>query len=329
MNILKNITLYILLFPLFIISCRKADYQRNEGMIWNTLYHITYDSETDLQDSIISVLNNVGQSLSIFDENSLVSLVNSQNTTIVNNDFINVYNTSLKFNEASGGKFDPTVSPLITAWGFGPGHKATSDTTRIDSLLSFVGINRTILKDNLLIKSDKRIQFNFSAIAKGYGCDEIAAMFQRNGIKNYMIEIGGEITVAGLSPSGKEWTVSIDAPTDSNVGDNHDSFTIIQTTNCGIATSGNYRNFHESAQGRIGHTISPVTGRPATTDVLSATVIAPDCMTADAAATACMASGSDEAKKMINQLNLQALLILSDTIWMTPGFSSLIINPSK
>lgn len=290
-------------------------------MVWNTTYHIVYDGDGQLGDSVMTVLNDVGKSLNVFDPNSLVSRVNISDSSNVDAHFEKVYTISQKIHNTSGGMFDPTVSPLVTAWGFGPGHTLSADTLAVDSILSFVGFGKTHLKHHVVTKEDIRTQFNFSAVAKGYGCDKVAEMLLRNGVKNYLVEIGGEIALGGTSPKGGKWTISIDRPVESD-SIIHDSFIIISLTDCGIATSGNYRNFRKEEGKTFGHTISPVTGRPVSTDVVSATVIAPTSMEADAAATACMAAGSKKAIEMLQELGYDALLILSDnTTVHTSGFN--------
>ena len=313
------------------ISCnRPKAFLREEGMIWNTVYHITYESEKDLSDSIISTLDMVGKSLNIFDKASLLSRVNESDSIEVDDLFRRVYEASLCINEASDGMFDPTLSPLITAWGFGPGHKLSADTTAIDSILLFTGIRKTHLNGNMIVKDDRRTQFNFSAIAKGFGCDMVAEMMRRNGVENYLVEIGGELTVSGHGPSGDEWKISIDRPIQTDTTEIHDSNAIIQITDCGVATSGNYRNYKKTDKGIIGHTISPLTGRPVSTDVISATVVAPSCMEADGAATACMAAGSEIAKRMLDTLKYEGMLILSDSsTWMTDGFRLMAIEEAS
>ncbi len=316
---------------LLAVGCNRSEseWQQAEGMIWNTSYHITYDAPKNLNDSIIPVLNEVGGSLSIFDPNSLVNIVNKQDSTPVDSHFIRVYVMSRKIGKLSGGMFDPTVSPLVTAWGFGPGHKATSDTLRIDSLLQFVGIDKTRLQFDALIKDDPRIQFNFSAIAKGYGCDAVADMLKRHGSRNHLVEIGGEITACGVNPQGEKWRVSVDRPifSDSVI---HDSQVVVAFTDMGMATSGNYRNFHTANGKRYGHTLSPLTGRPATTDILSATVIAPTAMEADGLSTAMMSLGSERAMALAKQLRRAVLLVLADgEVWMSPQFKALVVDSPK
>lgn len=319
----------ITISTLFFNSCSKGvnGFHSISGLVWNTEFHITYQGEGNFEDSVLSVMNKVGKSLSVFDSTSLVSKVNGNLSTPVDSDFIKVYNMSLEINRLSRRKFDPTLSPLITAWGFGPGHKATSDTARIDSILQFVGISKTRLSGNNIVKDDIRTQFNFSAIAKGYGCDCVADMFRRNGIKNYLIEIGGEIVASGCNPTGGKWRISIDRPVYSDSTPSHESQAIIEFTDMGIATSGNYRNFHTEGSRRYGHTILPSTGRPVQTDVLSATVLAPSAMVADGLATTFMAVGGDDAKVLCDSLGYPAMLIMSDSaVWYSDKFKSMMLE---
>ncbi|MDE7180018.1 MAG: FAD:protein FMN transferase [Muribaculaceae bacterium] len=301
-------------------GCRR-DYHRDEGMVWHTTYHITYDSPRDLRDSVIATFRDVDASLNVFDAGSLVSKANEQDSILTDIHFRRVYEMSRHINELSDGAFDPTLGPLITAWGFGKGHKATADTLRLDSLLAITGISKTHLSGNRLIKDDRRISFNFSAIAKGYGSDAVAATLERNGVENYLVEIGGEIRCKGKSPSGKQWRVSIDRPVRSDKI-THDSQCVVELTDAGLATSGNYRNFNEASGANAGHTISSTTGRPVTTDILSATVIAPTAMEADALATAMMAAGSEGARKMARATGYRVLLVLSDMSVWQQGFPS-------
>lgn len=304
-----------------------GEWQKKEGLVWNTSFHITYKGPESLGDSAVAVLNRVGQSLSVFDTASLVSRVNRMDSTPVNVDFMRVYVMSKRINKASCGAFDPTLSPLITAWGFGKGHKANTDTTRVDSILRYVGINKTRLSHDTLIKNDSRIEFNFSAIAKGYGCDAVAEMLERNGVNDFIVEIGGEIMTGGKNPEGNNWRISIDKPVLSSDREIHESQEIISVSGMGVATSGNYRNFHTSDSGHYGHTISATTGHPVATDVISATVLAPTAMEADGLATAFMAMGSKRTQKLNESMQYPVMLILSDsTVWVSSQFKKLIDN---
>lgn len=307
-------------------GCGGNSYHTAEGMVWNTMYHITYKGDATLEDSILATLEEVGKSLSVFDTTSLVSTLNRDDSVLADSHLKRVYESSLKVNKTSKGMFDPTVSPLVNAWGFGIGHKATADTTAIDSILQFVGISKTRFSNGYIVKEDRRIQFNFSGVAKGYGCDAIGEMFRRNGVTDYMVEIGGEIALSGLSPSGEDWKISIDAPIEETGSPSHESMLVVSLTDKGIATSGNYRNFRKDGNGTVAHTISPMTGRPVMGSVLSASVITDNCVDADAIATACMASDVENAKNILSELGADGLLIFADTVWMTPGFSKYIIE---
>lgn len=317
-----------LLFALLVlsVSCKKGgNYREMQGMIWNTTYNVIWNGSASLSDSVAAAMQQVDKSLNMFNEKSIVSIVNASPTGhAVDEHFRRVWEKSRDLHRRSNGAFDPTLSPLITAWGFGKGHKATTDTTRLDSLLSITGFEKTSLRNDSVIKADPRIVFNFSAIAKGYGCDNVAEMFRRNGVTDFMIEIGGEIVCSGKSPRGDDWRISIDRPIMNPNGISHESQTIINVTGKGIATSGNYRNFHGEGANAYGHTISSKTGRPEKTDVLSATVIAPTCAEADGLATACMALGSKEALKLCNSENVPVMLILADKVLETESFKQVI-----
>lgn len=299
----------ILLIYGLLTGCDRPSWQDRHGMVWNTIYNVTWDGPASLGDSILAALQPVERTLSVFDSNSLISQLNDHLAVKADRHLLTVYRECLRINEASGGMFDPTLGPAIDAWGFGKGHTPTSDTLRIDSLMQFVGLHLTSMRNDSIIKNDIRTKFNLSAIAKGYGCDLVAEMFRRNGVKNFLIEIGGEIVAAGDNPDGHPWKIGIDTPSE----DGSDvAATIIQLKDSAIATSGNYRNFYDNPSGKYGHTLSPLTCRPVQTDVVSASVKAPSCMTADAVATTCMTLGSTKALLLCKKLQLPVILILND-----------------
>lgn len=328
-----------LIFSLFIgialssiTSCGKKEkstlpFIKTEGLIWNTAYHITYQSSENLDDSIRAVLDRVGKSLSVFDSTSLVSKVNRQDSTPVNTDFIKVYVMSRRINKISTGAFDPTLAPLIRAWGFEKEHRPSVDTLLIDSLMNHVGIAKTHLYHDALIKDVSGIEFNFSAIAKGYGCDEIGEMFKRNNVTNYLVEIGGEIAASGYNPQGTDWHVSIDKPIIDSTSSKHEAQEIIAFSNMGMATSGNYRNFHTVNNHQFGHIISARTGRPAETEIVSATVLANTAMEADALATTFMSMSKSEALELAKKSRLPIFLIFNNyDVWQSDKFKELIID---
>ncbi|MDE6100158.1 MAG: FAD:protein FMN transferase, partial [Paramuribaculum sp.] len=271
----------------------------------------TYRSARMLDDSIISVMQQVENSLSPFAAGSLVSRINLNQTDQTDSLFRRIFLTSLQINRFSGGAFDPTVAPLVNLWGFGYRNSGQEPTRNsIDSALSSVGIGRCRIEGNRIVKPSPMTEFDFSAITKGYGCDLIGDMLRRNGCSDFIVEIGGEVAVSGQNHLGEPWRIMIDAPVENDTTVVHKRMAVISVTDCGVATSGNYRNYRSTSQGKAWHTISTVTGRPAETATLSATVIASDAMTADALATSCMALSTEAALEMIQKIkDAEALLV--------------------
>ncbi|MBD5323183.1 MAG: FAD:protein FMN transferase [Bacteroides sp.] len=330
MSHLKNVCIYIIVSVTLLVACTPpARYRSAEGVMWNTTYHITYRSDRDLHDSIIAVMKRVEQSLSPFADSSLISAVNRGEAVKADSLLMRIFNASVEVNRMSHGAFDPTVAPLVNLWGYGYRTTGVEPTAEaIDSLLGSVGIGEcSITTDGFIRKKSPATEFNFSAITKGYGCDLVGEMLARNGCEDYMVEIGGEIVLAGCSPRGRQWRIMVDAPIDCDTAIVHERMAVVELTGRGVATSGNYRNYRETPEGRTWHTISPRDGRPAMTDLLSATVVAPDCMLADAYATACMAQSADSAMAMIESLHgVEALLVTRDTVMTSSNFPPLSAN---
>lgn len=297
----------------FLPGCNRcSDYITEHGAVWNTTYTIKYKNSLSLADSIQYILREVETSLSPFNPSSKISAINNGSSNQVDSLIEDVFNISLQVNAASGGAFDPTLSPLINLWGFGYTGKdciEPSDSA-IAEALKLTGLQECGIRDGVMYKKAPETTFNFSAVTKGYGCDLIAGMMRRNGVTDYMIEIGGELSLSGVNPHGEKWRVMIDAPVDTVAS--HTRLVTIDVTDCAIATSGNYRNFHDISNGRVGHTISALTGRPVVTSTLSATVIAPTCAMADALATACMAMDSSCAVSMINNIAGTSCMLVID-----------------
>ncbi|MDE7408787.1 MAG: FAD:protein FMN transferase [Muribaculaceae bacterium] len=320
MKIKKAFSIYPLFILTFLfVSCgNEHSWRKEQGMIWNTVWHATYKGPADAIYAAIDSLKSVESSVSAFDDNSLVSVINSHDKGKVDGHFKKVYEMSRKINRLSNGLFDPTLSPLIKAWGFGKGHTPTADTARIKSILTYVGIDKTNIENDTLYKSEPEISFNFSAIAKGYGVDVAAQTLMDKGCSDLMMEIGGEVVCRGLNPEGKKWRILIETPDEEYLREvfktgKKPTFSdrlIVELSDEGLATSGNYRNYHSESGQTFGHTISPLTGRPIKTDILSASVIAPTCMEADALATACMAMGSEDAMEMLDKAGLSGAFIL-------------------
>lgn len=307
---------FAVLITILSYSCGSAEaYRSCEGVVWGTTYHIVYRSDKSLDDAAIDAMRRVEMSLSVFCDSSLVSQINRNETDEVDDMFIHIFNMSKQVNSLSGGMFDPTVSPLVNLWGFGykndPGNPSQE---QIDSALAVVGIQNCIIANRCIVKPFDDTEFNFSAIAKGYGCDVVAEALRRNGCHDYIVEIGGEIVVAGRSPRGGSWNVAIDAPIESADTIVHERMAMIAVDSCAVATSGNYRNYRLTDSGKVSHTLSPITGYPVETSTLSVTVVAPSCALADALATACMAMDGDRAKAMIERLDgVSALFVSADS----------------
>ncbi|HPD66146.1 MAG TPA: FAD:protein FMN transferase [Bacteroidia bacterium] len=311
----KNRLVLFLLFPLMLSSCSKKEYTFLEGETMGTIYHIKYYSPEgiNLKQSIDSLLNSVNLSLSTYIPESVISKVNQANDSVqVDDMFRLVFQKSKEVWEASSGAFDPTVMPLVNAWGFGFSKMNNVDSNLIDSLLQYVGFEKVKLHGNRLIKSNPYIMLDFSAIAKGFGVDCVAELLESYHISDYMVEIGGEVRVSGLNPKGSKWNIAIEKPVENQTPDQMID-TIFAVTGLSLATSGNYRNFYYKDGVKYAHTINPKTGFPAFNDLLSASVIAEKCIEADAWATAFMVMGKEKSLNILKtQPNLAVFFIYKD-----------------
>lgn len=301
-------------------------YQHNKGFIFGTVYNITYQSDNNLEKEIIRELDKVDASLSPFNEKSIISKINRNEEAVVDNYFYDVFNLAMQISEDTNGAFDITVAPIVNAWGFGFKSGSSPTSQYIDSLKQFIGYKKVrINKDKHVVKQDERIMLDCSAIAKGYGSDVVARLFNAKGIKNYMIEIGGEIVASGLSDKRLPWKIGITKPSEDSLGTSNELQTILNITDCAMATSGNYRNFYYKNGKRYAHTIDPRTGYPIQHNILSATVIAKSCAQADAYATSFMVLGLEEAKKILERHpQLLAYLIYTNKdneyeVWHSPA----------
>ena len=286
-------------------------FQAEEGYIFGTIYHAKYQYATSLHEEILQELNTVDASLSMFNPQSCISRINRGEDIPADSLITTLFRQASAISEATDGAFDITVAPLVNAWGFGIKHDALPDSATVDSLRALVGWQRVRLQDGRLQRDDSRMIFDFSAIAKGFGADCVAQLFERRGIHNYMIEIGGEIVVGGQKSATEQWRVGITKPSDEGA-DGELQEVVEMKAGTAMATSGNYRNFYVRNGRKYAHTINPHTGRPVEHTLLSATVVAPNCALADAYATAFMSMGLDEAKKLLAQHpELKAYLIYS------------------
>jgi len=288
--------------------------QTHEGFVFGTVYHVKYESTKDLQAVIDAALASVDHSLSMFDSLSNVSLINQNQTDTLDAQVQEVLTLSQGIWQATGGAFDVTVAPLVNAWGFGFKQGLTVDSASVDSLRQFIGMEKLTMVGNTVKKNDPRMMLDFSAVAKGYGVDAVGKALEQAGVKNYMVEIGGEVRVKGYGSEGGLWRIGVDVPEVDSLGGTPELADVLEVTDMSMATSGNYRNYREVDGKRVGHTIDPRTGYPAESDVLSATVLAEDCATADAWATALMVLGVNDGRKALaGHPELKVLLLCADS----------------
>ncbi len=321
---------------------RDIPYQTEHGFVFGTVYNISYQSDENLKTEIEKVLSEVDGEFSMFNEKSTVSRINRGEEPELSEMFQEVYKKAVAVNADTKGAFDVTVAPLVNAWGFGFKGKKTgaeADSTsslptaqQVDSLLKIVGMDMLTYdaEHNLIHKKDRRTMLDFSAIAKGYGSDCVASLLRRHNVKNFMVEIGGEVVTQGISPKRLPWRIGVTKPTEDSLQTSQELQTVLNVTDRAMATSGNYRNFYYQGGRRYAHTIDPMNGYPVQHNILSATVIAADCATADAYATSFMVMGLDRVKALLAQHpELMAYIIYDGddgqfAVWYSPSLKDKI-----
>ena len=317
---------------MIIYNQKNTPYQHDKGMIFGTVYHVTYQNSDNLNDQIVAELNKVDSSLSMFNKQSVITKVNDNQDIEVDLMFGDVFTLARTVSADTDGAFDITVAPLVNAWGFGFKSGNMPSRHTIDSLRTFVGYKRVELHDSRIVKADPRVMLDCSAIAKGYGCDVVAELLRRKGIDNFMVEIGGEVVTSGISEKRVPWKIGVTKPSDDSLSVNNELQTVLNITDKAMATSGNYRNFYYKNGKKYAHTIDPATGYPVQHSLLSATVISDRCAKADAYATAFMVMGLEKAKKVLDRhRDLMAYLIYSDhkgeyKVWFSPSLRDKIIE---
>jgi len=307
------------------------------GYAQGTTYSVKYISSdgVNYQRAIDSLLIEIDNSMSTYQKKSLISKFNQVDSFAeVDQMFLDVLTISKKVFLDSEGAFDPTVAPIVNAWGFGFENLNTTDSMTIDSLLAFVNFNTITVQDNKVIKNRKDIMLDFNAVAQGYTVDVLGNLLEQRGITNYLIEVGGELKAKGLNIQDTLWRIGVDRPL-PNLKE-REIEAIVSLENKALATSGNYRKFYEKDGMKYSHTINPKTGYPVQHNLLSATVIADECGYADAYATAFMVIGLEESKEFLNKhKELQALLIFDDKegnlqTFITENLKKYIeLNPNK
>lgn len=326
-----------LIFPTIVvlllgINCRQQTDRsvKIAGNAQGTTYHITYTPRNNAinREAIDSIFRAIDSSLSTYVPASLISRINKNDTSVVADDhFIAVFNRAANVSATTNGLFDITVAPLTNAWGFGFTKKAQVDSAMIDSLLDFVGYKLVRLEGRKLVKEKPLVMLDFNAIAQGYTIDILAAYFESKGIIDYLIELGGEVRAKGKKTRDSYWLVGIDRPNEAPTN-GRPLKAVIQLKDRALATSGNYRKFYFEDGIKRAHIIDPGTGYPAKHNLLSATVLAADCATADAYATAFMVMGMEAAKRFLSEhseLQLDVFFIYDENgAWKT--YTSATLN---
>jgi FAD:protein FMN transferase len=316
---MNKIFFFLLIGLISILSCKenvvessKKPYLSIQGKTMGTTYNITYENiiNKNLKGEIDSFLVDFNKSLSTYDPTSTISKFNSSTGNFCyamteDKYLLESLSKALQISEETDGAFDPTVMPLVNYWGFGYKEKKMVEKPNqntIDSLLNLVGYKKVgvlNINDSICISRDvPNMSIDLSASAPGHAVDLVAVILASYGIENYMVEIGGELITKGVNDRNMYWTIGISKP--EKGASTQEILLPVMLKNKALATSGNYRNYYENGKVTYAHIIDPKTGDSRPTDILSSTIIADDCLTADAYATACMVKGLEKAKLLVN-----------------------------
>lgn len=311
-----RITIYSIVMICILYSCKTKTYSYFEGETQGTTYHITFEeSDVDITASEVdSVIIEFSKIFSTYDSTSVISRVNNNDSSVeIDEDFKYMLKVSEEVYKQSNQLFDITIAPIVNAWGFGFKTGQHVDSFLIDSLLQYVGFDKIQLSGNKIIKQNPYIMLDGNAIAQGYSVDIVAQYLESKNVKNYLVEIGGELKAKGVNKNGNHWRVGIDKPIENSDAENRELQTIVFINNLSLATSGNYRKFIVENGVKYSHTINPKTGYPVKNDLLSVTVLCDECIYADAYATAFMIMGYEQSKMFVeSRPDLDAYFIYTD-----------------
>ncbi|WP_319229122.1 FAD:protein FMN transferase [Draconibacterium orientale] len=318
----------ILIFQACTTSTSK--FIANNGTIYGTYYSIKYESPKgeDLQPAIDEELQRLSRIFSHYDKQSTITKVNNNSPVELEQEFTTCFLKAEEIAQITHGAFDITAGPLINAWGFGPEDRQKMTAEKVDSLKQICGYEKIRFENGQIVKENPHMTINMSAIAKGYTCDLIGEFLQKKGCLNYMVDIGGEVVAKGVNDKHKVWTIGIREPIE-NPFENELSAALM-LNNRAMATSGNYLNFYEEDGKKYAHTIDPISGYPVQHSLLSASVIANDCMTADAFATAFMVLGKDAGIEIARLVpGMEIYFIYADEngenqVYLSEGFEKML-----
>lgn len=326
------LTLLIIGTVLIIRQQHNMPYQRYSDFVFGTTFTVTYQCDSDMSQSIKAELMKVDYSLSPFNKESVITAINNNEDVKPDKMFMDVFQLAMDVSRETDGAFDITVAPLVNAWGFGfkSGEKPTA--RQVDSLRQIIGYQKITVDHGKIRKQDPRMMLDCSAIAKGYGTDVVANFLRQRGVRNFMVEIGGEVVTCGVNPERVPWKVGVIKPEDDSLSVSHELQTILNVTDIAMATSGNYRNFYYQGGKKYAHTIDPKTGYPVQHNILSATVLAKTCALADAYATSFMVMGLDKAQKVLERHPEMMVYFIYDdgqgknAVWFSPSLKDKIAN---
>ena len=311
---LPFLTLLVVGTILIVRQQQSIPYQHDKGFVFGTVYSVTYQCEKNLKQEIEAELQKVDGEFSMFNDTSTVARINRGEKVEESAMYREVYELAQTVNRETDGAFDITVAPLVNAWGFGFKNEQMPTRQQVDSLLKI------------------RNQYDFSAIAKGYGSDVVARLLRSHGVQNFMVEIGGEVVTQGISEKRLPWKIGVTKPTDDSLSVSGELQTVLNVTDIAMATSGNYRNFYYRDGKKYAHTIDPKTGYPVQHSLLSATVLAKNCAVADAYATSFMVMGMERAKTVLERHpELMVYFIYAEPdgtngVWFSPSLQSKMAN---
>src|SRR5688572_5074542 len=327
---MSRLLFFIFSATLLLISCQrdKKPYFELAGKAQGTTFNIHYQHfpGSDFSGSIDSLFRLIDKSMSLWDSTSLISRINrNEPDTKVDEHFKKVLIRAQEISESTGGAFDVTVGPLVKAWGFSMKKGLPlPDSLQVDSLMKLVGYKKIKLVNDTVQKEIEKMELDFNAIAQGYTVDLISTFLEEKGVENYLVELGGEVRASGVNERDSIWVIGIDKPVE-NTSNERPLQTTVVLKNKSLATSGSYRKFIESEGKKLGHVIDPSTGYPVSHKMVSVSVIADDCMTADAYATAFLVMGLEKALQKAANMNMGIYCIYVEDngdlgVRSTPGF---------
>ncbi len=328
---MNSVLFLVLLFLISCVACKSpiSEYMTIDGQAQGTTFQIEYRDSLcrDFSKQVDSLFRVMDQSMSLWDSTSTISRLNRKDISIIPDEhFIRVFNRAMEIASETKGAFDVTVGPLIKAWRI---HQKDNtqlpDTAQVDSIKGFVGYKKVHLIDESIVKDDPRIELDFNGIAQGYTVDVISNFFLQRGIRHFLVEVGGELRTMGFNGRGENWHIGIDKPTDQEER-GRPLQTIVDLKDVALATSGSYRKYVMKDGQKLSHVIDPVTGYPIDQKLMSVSVKAENCMSADAYATAFLVMGLESAMAFAKEKKLEIYCIYSDAegshqVKATPGFT--------